>query len=170
MEITSTWKVTTVIDPTSNRVQPFATQPWDLPTRSKKSMPKEWIHSFIGQKNRENLFSLQQCRSPFNLSILFKILRFEILSLRSLRNPDLFALKLNSNNSNGFDDFFTISYESMFTFVDITKENSWNWPGNKNPWNHSVSNLDVKNLKSYRLFTFCKLFKETDDDKLAQKL
>ena len=33
----------------------------------------------------------------------FKILRFEILSLR---NPDLFTLKLNSNDSNGFDDFF----------------------------------------------------------------
>ena len=73
-------------------------------TNQEQKINAKRMNTFIHRpKNREILFIVQQCRSPFNSTIFFKILRLEILSLR---NPDLFTFKINSNDSNGFDDFF----------------------------------------------------------------
>ena len=68
-------------------------------TNQEQKINAKRMNTFIHRPKKSwKLFPLQQCRSPFNSTIFFKILRFEILSLRSLRNPDLFTLKLNSND------------------------------------------------------------------------
>ena len=91
-------------------------------TNQKQKINAKRMNTFIHRPKKSWKFifiAAVQITLQFD-NFFFKILRFEILSLRSLRNPDLFALKLNSNELNGFDDFF---YNFLWKYVYVCWHN-----------------------------------------------